>query len=152
MNLIKNKEGLFSMIFEIIEFRTEYFDGLLKILKSVYETSISYDLFVEHYVGYNKKVFLAIFDDEVVGCSFVSILEDFVRPSKKAFVEYVAVDSSFRRCGVASSLFCSIEKYAKENSCSAIELTSANYRIGAHSFYQAIGFAKKETTLFIKEI
>ena len=42
-------------------------------------------------------------------------------------------------------------EFANEKKCSAVELTSANFREGAHAFYKALGFTIKNTTVFIKE-
>ena len=54
--------------------------------------------------------------------------------------------------GIGNQMFEFLIKKAQACQCTAIELTSANYRKGAHAFYKAIGFSPKKTTVFIKEI
>ena len=75
-----------------------------------------------------------------------------MRPSRILYITYVAVDENYRKHGIGRKLLSKVEKICKERACSAIELTSADFRTDARAFYNKLGFTKKKTTLFIKEI
>lgn len=44
-------------------------------------------------------------------------------------------------------MFKSIEDMGRNLGASAIELTSADYRTGAHAFYEALGITKKKLNI-----
>lgn len=130
---------------------TDYF-GLLNLLNVVYGSNISKEDLEKFYLTDNRNIIVAINDDSnLIGCAFVEIQCDYVRPNRCVYVTYVAVDEQYRKNGVGRSLMRFIEKFCIENNCNSIELTSANYRLGAHAFYNSLGFTKKDTTLFIKD-
>ena len=132
-------------------FKRDYPD-LLRLLSAVYDSKIDLDTLLVNYISSNKSILIAEIDSRLVGCAFIEIQEDFIRPGKIIYVTYVAVDAAYRGNGIGSRLFREIEERGKDNHCASIQLTSADFREGAHKFYQAIGFSKKKTTVFIKEI
>ena len=130
----------------------KFYIPLVSLLKEVYGDTINQEGVLSFIKNKGNKVIIATFDNNLVGCAFLEIKEDSIRPYKFAFVTYVAVNQAYRRNGIATSIFQYIDKIATENQCAAVELTSANFRVDAHSFYERIGFSKKKTTVFIKEI
>lgn len=126
---------------------------LIKLLEKEYGSQIDQATLEKEYVSNKRSIIIAVSDEDLlVGCTFLEIQEDFVRPSKVLYVTYVAVDENYRKHGIGRKLFERVENIAQENTCSSIELTSADFRTGAHAFYNSLGFTKKKTTLFIKEI
>lgn len=126
---------------------------LIKLLEKEYGSQIDQATLEKEYVSNKRSIIIAVSDEDLlVGCTFLEIQEDFVRPSKVLYVTYVAVDENYRKHGIGRKIFERVENIAKENTCSSIELTSADFRTGAHAFYNSLGFTKKKTTLFIKEI
>ena len=141
------------MSIEIRNYQESDYAELIGILHNVYDSEISQEVLEENYISINKSIIVAVEDyKHIVGCTFIEIQKDYVRPRKIAFVSYVAVDEKYRKLGIGSKLLFFVEDLCKKQNCSAIELTSANFRKGAHDFYKSIGYSVKNTTVFIKEI
>lgn len=130
------------------------FPGLLALLNTTYGSTIERDVLEREYITDDRNVLVAIDSDlgNVIGSTFVEIQQDYVRPSRIAYITYVAVDETYRKRGIGKLLIKKVEELCGEWNCSAIELTSANFRVGAHEFYKKLGFTVKQTTVFIKEI
>lgn len=139
------------MEIKIVDYESNDFIQLLKILESVYESNINQEDLERYYLGDNKKIYLAKIEDTIVGCSFLEIKNDYIRPYKYGYITYVAVDDKCRKIGIGSKLLDHVLVSAKKLGCSTVELTSANSRTGAHAFYESLGFTKKKTTVFIKD-
>ena len=141
------------MEYKIREYQKDDFSALIKLLSTVYQSTITQEVLEKRYISSSRSIIVAVDDNEhVVGCAFVEIQEDYVRPSKIAYITYVAVDEKCRKQGIGRKLFDAVEVIGKNKNCNAIELTSADYRVGAHAFYESIGFTHKKTTVYIKEI
>lgn len=126
---------------------------LIRLLGEAYNSKIDQKTVENVYLSDTRSIFVAVLENEmIVGCAFAEVKEDFVRPSRILYVTYVAVDKNFMKQGIGRKLFDRIELECRKRQCSAIELTSANYRIGAHKFYEKLGFTEKDTTMFIKEL
>ena len=136
----------------IRDYTASDYPDLLRLLSEVYQSNVSRADLESHYLGDNQEIILAIDGARLVGCSFLSYNTDYIRISNTVFVTYVAVDETVRHRGIGTKLFEEIETRARARSCTAIELTSADSRIAAHSFYHALSFTKKKTTVFIKEL
>ena len=138
----------------IRKYESHDFQELFDLLHDVYQTNIDKETLENNYINDFKSILVAVDDEtgKLLGCTFIEELKDLIRPNKILYVTYVAVDERFRHQGIGKKLMHEVEKKCRELGCSAIELTSANYRKNAHLFYEALGFTKKKTTLFIKEI
>lgn len=88
---------------------------------------------------------LAIYDEEVIGTSGLSILEKvpyFSNPTGKiGELSSVFVLHAYRRQGIATELLTRIIDEAKNNECSIINVSAS--KLGAH-LYKRVGFTKKE--------
>ena len=135
------------------EYHTSDYSGLIALLGKVYGAKTPQDVLEKQYLTASRSILVAADErGEIVGSTFVEIQEDFIRPGRVAFVTYVAVDEQCRKQGIGRKLMLSAEEIGKANNCSAIELTSADFRVGAHAFYASLGFTKKKTTVFIREL
>ena len=121
-------------------------------MNNVYNSHIDQNTLEEKYITQKRSIIIAQVCNRLVGCTFLEIQEDYVRPGRILYVTYVAVDEKHRKYGIGKILLSEAEKICKEARCSAIELTSADFRTGAHAFYETLGFTRKKTTVFIKEI
>ena len=128
------------------------FINLRQLLSAVYNSNIAQSDLEAHYLGPDNEILLAVIDDVIAGCAFLEYRADYIRESHTVFVTYVAVDEAFRHRGIGTALFSEIENRARSRGCSALELTSADSRAGAHAFYHSMQFTKKKTTVFIKEL
>lgn len=116
---------------------------IAKLLKTTYDSNICKEELEKRYTTHDRCILIALIDNEIIGCTFVQIQEDYVRPNRIVYVTYVAVNEKYQKQGVGKRLFSEIERICNDNDCTSIELTSANFRTGAHAFYNAIGFSKK---------
>ncbi len=129
------------------------YEGLFELLNSIYNSNIDKQMLEENYITDKRSIILAVDEkNHVLGCVFTEIQDDYVRPSRILFITYVAVKESYRRAGIGRMLIRKIEEICRSENCSAIELTSADFRRNAHVFYECMGFTKKKTTVFIKEM
>lgn len=53
---------------------------------------------------------------------------------------------------IGKMLLSKAEEMCLEQGCFAIELTSANFRTGAHAFCERLGYTVKQTNQYIQEI
>lgn len=138
----------------IREYNDSDFEGLFRLLHEVYGTNINEEQLKLFYLGAEKKIIIAAnaATGEPVGCAFTEVMTDYIRPDKVLFLTYVAVNEQYRGQRIGCRIMKYVEAVGKELQCNAIELTSANYRIGAHAFYKELGYSIKKTTHFIKEI
>lgn len=139
---------------EIRKYYSSDYNNLIKLLGVVYGSKINQEVLEKYYVNDKCDILVAIENDSdnLVGCTFIELKEDYIRPERIIYVTYVAVDEKFRHQGIGKKLIDKVEQKCIELNCSAIELTSANYRTGAHAFYENLGFTKKKTTVFIKDL
>ena len=63
---------------------------------------------------------------------------------------YVGTHPDYRRKGVATKLFQTVEEIARENHCELIYFTSEMYRKDAHAFYEKMGYDQNKSKAFIK--
>ena len=142
------------MNIQIRKYERPDYDGLIGLLASEYQSTIDQQTLETHYTGGRRRIIVATGDGapDILGCAFTEIREDYVRPGRVLYVTYVAVHRGYRRHGIGRLLLDEAERLCKENRCAAVELTSADHRTGAHQFYASLGFSKKKTTVFIKEI
>lgn len=63
---------------------------------------------------------------------------------------YVGTHPDYRRKGVATKLFQTIEEIARGNHCELIYFTSEMYRKDAHAFYEKMGYDQNKSKAFIK--
>ena len=130
------------------------FTDVISILYEGYKSNIVQSLLEEHYVGDEKNIIVA--EDKnagkVIGCIFWEVEEDFVRPNRVLYLQYLVVASEYRRQGIAHLLYDEVDMICKRMNCTSIEFTSANFRKGAHELYKSMGYTIKDTSIFIKEI
>lgn len=91
----------------------------------------------------NKKMIVAEDSEthEVLGTLFGMAFEDICDTGRPILlVENVAVKPTAQGKGVGRALFEYIEEWSVERDCHYEILVSGNSRIGAHKFYNAIGF------------
>lgn len=139
---------------EIRIYKKEDYQDTISILKEGYESKITQVVLEKEYIGEDKNILVAEDTDElkVVGCIFWKVEEDYVRPGRKLYLEYLVVANEYRRKGIAHLLYKELEKICKKKKCTSIEFTSANFRTGAHALYKSMDYTIKDTSIFIKEI
>lgn len=91
-----------------------------------------------------QKAWVAESAGQIVGCIAVAITNYFHRPGSFLRVIAMIVDQKYRRSGIGKILMNIAEKFAREQGCSHIELTSGMHRerLGSHKFYQSLGYTE----------
>ena len=149
--LENNTEGQSDVLIE--KYHSDNYGAVKKILSYVYETKIDQKTLEEKYIDSSHFIFVAKHAGrDVIGCVLAEKRNDYVRNSSFIYITYLAVHHDFRGKGIGRLLVERIEKMCVDMNCSAIELTSANFRVGTHCFYKALGYTVKKTTHFIKEL
>lgn len=95
------------------------------------------------------QVFVAIKDNEIVGCVSCHLTLLFHKPGSAGRITSLVVAEKARNQGIGSKLVQSADIYFKENGCRSSELTSGDHRTEAHTFYQKHGY-KQKNKRFIK--
>jgi ribosomal protein S18 acetylase RimI-like enzyme len=100
----------------------------------------------------SSLLWLARFPDQngaIAGMLTISIYR--VPTGLRSIVEDVAVDSNYRRKGIAKALMETAIEFARQAGANGIALTSNPRREAANKLYQSMGFEKRETnTYFFK--
>ena len=113
-----------------------------------------------HTFGYTKEKmsdervyeFVLEVDGKVVG--YFNCMEeiDIIRNLKIFHIGYVCVDEACRGKGYGRCLMEYAISFAKENHVTRLELTSGNKRVAAHQLYLSLGFEKRDSSIFRKEL
>ena len=100
-------------------------------------------------IAYNSKVkdqknhyILGIENNVAIGFLILVIDYQLHHIDKVATIEELIVSEKFRSKGTGKKLLENAIKYAKDNNCDVIELTSGFPRERAHKFYENNGFIK----------
>jgi len=94
------------------------------------------------------KILVAELKGIVIGYIALAISERFHRVGRTMRIMGLIVDAEYRRQGAGKLLVVAAEKFAQENNCDAIELTSGMHRdaLGSHDFYKRLGYVDLNDT------
>ena len=76
----------------------------------------------------------------IVACLSACLVPYFPDGSTLCRITAMVVSSAYRRTGIGGALVEAASKYARQQGCSGLEVTSAERRIDAHRFYEGNGF------------
>ncbi len=89
----------------------------------------------------NQQSMVIEFENNVIACCELSILYSLtLNCNTRLLVEGVRVSHKLRGQGIGKWLFNEIEKFARLNGCSLIQLTTNKQRHDAHRFYDNLGY------------
>jgi GNAT superfamily N-acetyltransferase len=101
---------------------------------------------------YRKKkdrIFVAVHEGRVVGFASCHIMPLIHRKGDLCRVTALIIAEECRRRKIGTLLMNTVERYARSNECSRVEVTSGEHRIGAHQFYANLGY-QQVSRRFIK--
>ena len=93
-------------------------------------------------------VLTAIFDRQVVGFVSLHVMPYFTSGDRVCRVTALVIKEGMRGRGIGRSLMRAVERQAREVGCTAIEVTSADYRKEAHAFYERLGYPRTSVKFF----
>ncbi len=103
----------------------------------------------------NAKIFLAIYESEVVGYVYILIKDlpnhPIVQPGKIISVEQLTVSPSVRRMKVGSRLMNAAEHFAKSKGFLNLQLNVWKFNETAEKFYEKVGY-KAASIVMTKKI
>jgi GNAT superfamily N-acetyltransferase len=94
---------------------------------------------------------VAEIDHQVVGLATAYAQPRIHHDADFARIASLIVDQAWRDRGVGKRLVEAIEKWARDQGCDVVEVTSGNQRVDAHRFYEGMGYAEKRKR-FVKTI
>ena len=110
------------------------------------------EIFLKQQQYPDYKVFVAESDNEIVGTFALLIMENMAHlGTPSAVVEDVVVLPNHQGKGIGKIMMKFALKYAKENGCYKMSLSSNLRREQAHKFYKSLGF-KKHGFSFLMEL
>ena len=100
----------------------------------------------------NVYEFVAVFEDKIVGYFNLGRMLDVIRNIVIFHVDYVCVSEELRGKKIGRKMMEYAIDFAKEKGATRMELTSGNQRIAAHKLYEGLGFVKRDSSIFRKEL
>ena len=89
-------------------------------------------------------------DNKIIGMGTIDILNDVFKGIKYGYLNNICVSPECQGRGLGSFLVKEIEKYAIENDCKYLMLTSNKKRVAAHKVYLKNEFEIIDTCVFKK--
>ena len=89
-------------------------------------------------------------DNKIIGMGTIDILNDIFKDVKYGYLNNICVDPDYQGRGLGNYLVKEIEKYARENNCNYLMLTSSKKRVAAHKVYLKNEFEIVDTCVFKK--
>ena len=85
----------------------------------------------------------------VLGFACAHVIPLFHEDASLCRMTIMGVAETCRRRGVGRHLLSAVEEFARQNNCRRVEITSADHRAAAHSFYRALGY-KEVSRRFVR--
>lgn len=137
---------------KIERFREKHREGYNILLKDAFGATLSSEAAKMLAIEQNCFALVAVDSaSSVCGGVIVEYRKDCVTNVASYFLTNVVVKKNVRHKGIGRELFQEIEKIAQEKHIAHIEFTCADFRTESHKFYEAIGYSRKRTHVFIKE-
>jgi GNAT superfamily N-acetyltransferase len=100
----------------------------------------------------DQHFLVAVIDDRPIAWVHAAIVE-FVESEAFVIIGGLVVDKDYRRQGIARLLMSHVEQWARQRGCFVVRLSSSSTRLGAHRFYEQLGYENIKTQYsFIKAL
>jgi GNAT superfamily N-acetyltransferase len=98
-----------------------------------------------------SRVVVAETGSEVVGILSLHIIPLLHREKSMCRITALVVSEGHRGLGIGRKLINFCEEFARDSSCDRVEVTSREYRVDAHRFYEGLGY-EEVPKRFIKNL
>lgn len=119
---------------QIVEFRDEHIDDILKVEKECFKDAWSEKMFKEEISGKFSHYFVAIVDNHAIAYMGMWSL------SGEGHITNIAVAKNYRRCGIAKALISHFIEIAKRDNLEFMTLEVRASNTPAISLYKSFGF------------
>lgn len=100
-----------------------------------------FEAFAEIDMQKGNQIIVAVDGASIIGCLQLTIIPGLARLGmKRAQIEAVRIDRSYRGKGIGELLFKEAISIAKSEECGLVQLTTDKQREDAHRFYDRLGF------------
>ncbi len=101
-----------------------------------------------------SAAYVAEADGDVLGVVAVHLCPFFERAGCWGRIVALVVSDQARGRGVGGRLVAAAESFAADHGCERMEVTSSNYRVDAHAFYQGRGYVDQtpRSSRFFREL
>jgi len=136
---------------KVVEISDETFEAITRLVSQlgVHKLAPSREELALLINSESSTLWIARYPDkngEIAGMLTISIY--CVPTGVRSIVEDVAVDSSFRRMGIARALMETAIDFARDARANGVALTSNPKREEANKLYQSMGFERRETNSY----
>jgi GNAT superfamily N-acetyltransferase len=99
----------------------------------------------------SNELIVAELDGDVIGTMQLTLTPSIsFRGGKRCTVESVRVDEKHRGKGIGREMMLWAIDRAREKGCVSMQLTTHKDRVGAHRFYESLGFSKSHIGMKLK--
>ena len=82
-----------------------------------------------------------------------AVISEYIESERLVMIAGLVVDKNHRKKGIGRTLMEHAERWAKEQGCSIVRLSSSSNRTTAHRFYEVLGYTNIKTQYsFIKSL
>ncbi len=99
-----------------------------------------------------SNIFVLEIEDKIIGMVCIDILNDIFKGIYYGYLNNICILKKYQNMGYATYLLNYAEKFAKDNGCAYIMLTSNDNRIFAHKMYLKNNYKIIDTNLFRKNL
>lgn len=115
---------------------------ILELYKALFDQPFEAKEIEEHYdtlmADPNTNLLVVKDGDEVLGTCVVIVCTGLAE--KFTVIEDVVVDENIRGRGIGKMIFAEVDRISAQNRCSYAILVSSGFRLGAHAFYEKMGY------------
>ena len=124
------------------------FQGVFGLLRQLWpgkelERDTLRQIFEQAVRARSRVLLQATAEGEVVGFGSMTLKMHLWHGGLIAWIDELVVNERHRGLGVGKLLLEYLVELARERGCRAVELDSAFHRLGAHAFYEEMGFEKR---------
>jgi len=100
----------------------------------------------------DQQFMIAEFDGRLGGWVH-AVISEYIESERLVMIAGLVVDKNHRKKGIGRTLMEHAERWAKEQGCSIVRLSSSSNRTTAHRFYEVLGYTNIKTQYsFIKSL
>lgn len=139
------------MIKELVSFSEEYVEGLDALMHELSPAATATEARVRMCIeDKNMHLYAAFEEERMVGCATLCVCT--TPEMVTGFVEAVVVTAACRGQHLGRKLMEKVIDDARQYGVQHLHLTSSPKRVEANGLYQAMGFQRKETNVYVMNI